>query len=140
MAYNPGNDWSQVIHDIAITQMNAWVVFYSSVIDNATQTESISVIWEGKARVQHLREPRDASTVYEVSKLRRYRFQLDPDDEPPFFPSGVTARVLDGGRNPDLELLVYVVDSAVNSSHRAVVTVELTTNMIEYQPLILPSV
>lgn len=134
----PQTDWPQVIHDAAITQMNAQVTAYESTITSGV--EAIAVIWSGKARVQHIREPRDATQSYGESKTRRFRFQLDPDDVPPFFPSGTTFRVTDGGRDPQLEGLVYVVDSAVNSSHMAVRTVELRSDMIAYPPITWPSV
>lgn len=124
--------WTDKIHDTAVRFMNSEVVFYN-VADSAPDTPV--VLWRGKARVQHLREPRDSSTVYGEYKTRRFRFQLDPDDNPPFFKSGVSARVLSGGENPDLLKLVYVVDSAVNASYRAVVTVELRAEMVEHPPL-----
>lgn len=128
-----GLSWTRKIHDVAVRYMNAEVIFYN--VDD-DQPDEIVELWRGKARVQHLREPRDSSTVYGEFKTRRYRFQLDPDDGPPYFKSGVSARVLSGGDNPDLLKLVYVVDSMANASHRAVVTVELRAEMVEHPPLI----
>lgn len=131
----PPASWEDSILITARLFMVAEVCFYT--LDESTPWDPISgtggsvasVIWKGKARVQHLRAPRDQSNEYQTSDTRNFRFQLDPADNPPLLYTGVKARVLKGGRDPMLETLAYVVDSGVNSSQMAVRTVELTSDM-----------
>lgn len=115
--------------------MNGEVCFYKDGSDDYDPVTGIGgegipeIIWQGKARIQQLRAPREFVVPYSAGSTRYFRFQIDPDDKPPFFPQGTKARVLFGGRDPDLELLAYTVNSAINSSHMAVRTVELAANM-----------
>lgn len=132
----PAN-WQEAIHDAAIQFMTARVCFYEegdvTPYDPVTGTggsTEIDVIHSGKARVQHLRSPRDANTDYQANRSRQFRWQLDPDDGwPDEIPFGTKGRVLDGARDKALEGLVFVVDSAINSSDMAVRTVDLTSDM-----------
>lgn len=130
----PPSNWEDAILLNAVQFMNAEVCFYEITGDDyidATGTggAQVRLIWRGKARVQQLRAPREASTEYQASDSRSFRFQLDPRDSLPTLYSGAKARVIAGGRDADLETLALVVDSAINSSHMAVRTVELTANM-----------
>lgn len=129
--------WEDQIHAAAIQYMNARVCFYRTVggtddypeLGKPGAPSTVEILWTGKARVQHLRAPRNDSSDYQASDSRAFRFQLDPDDNPPALYSGTKARVLDGGRDSSLENYAYTVDSAVNSSHMAVRTVELSADM-----------
>lgn len=129
--------WEDAILIAARQFMNAEVCFYKVVggtedlpeINRPGTPGTVQVLWRGKARVQHIRAPRPDSPEYQASDSRAFRFQLDPADNPPQLYSGARARVLDGGRDSSLETYSYVVDSAVNSSHMAVRTVELTADM-----------
>jgi hypothetical protein len=121
-------NWQDQIHDVAVQFMNAQVQFFVT-NKNPVGAPVETILWQGKARVQQLRAPREGQTSYESTGSRMFRFQLDPDDNPPFFNEGTFARVLDGGRDPDLELLIMTVNSSINSSHRAVRTVELRADM-----------
>lgn len=132
----PPKNWEEAILLSAVTQMNATVCFYEA--DEAasdydwrsgTGGIGIRILWSGKARVQHLRAPHEFSTGYETGSDRAFRFQLDPRDSVPHLYEGFKARVLDGGRDSSLETLAFVTDSAINSSHMAVRTVELKANM-----------
>lgn len=130
----PPADWEEAILLGAVGFMNAEVCFYEidgDDYDDATGTggAEIRIIWRGKARVQQLRAPREASSEYQTSDSRAFRFQLDPRDSVPQLYSGAKARVLTGGRDAGLESLAFVVDSAINSSHMAVRTVDLTASM-----------
>ena len=132
----PPADWEDAILQAAIPFMNAEVCFYEEVpgtpynpVTGTGGSTEIDVLWRGKARVQHIRSPREFNTQYQAGSTRFFRFQLDPADSPPQIPFGAKARVLDGGRDADLESLVYIVNSAINSSHMAVRTVELSSNM-----------
>lgn len=132
MAPPPG-DWEEAILLGAEPFMNAEVCFYQVDGDDndwsSTSNATITILWRGKARVQQLRAPRDTSAEYQTSDSRSFRFQLDPRDDVPAIYSGAKARVINGGRDSDLENLSFVVDSAINSSHMAVRTVELTANL-----------
>lgn len=130
-----GGSWSDSIHDVAVQFMNARVCFFRSTkgnydpITGEGSDDAIEIIFAGKARVQQLRTPREFTTPYQASASRNFRFQLDPDDGVPGLFEGVKARVLDGGRDTDLEHYAFTVNSAINSSHMAVRTVELISNM-----------
>lgn len=131
----PITNWADQIHSAAIQYMNAEVCFYKVIpgsrddITGEGDEGSVDILWRGKARVQHLRAPRDSSNNVQSNDSRAFRFQLDPDDNPPILYSGTKARVINGGRDPQLLAYAFSVDSAVNSSHMAVRTVELTANM-----------
>lgn len=133
----PRTDWQDVILDTARQFMNGEVCFYRIVggsddlpeIGQPGTPATVEVLWKGKARIQHLRAPRRDSTEYQASDSRSFRFQLDPLDEPPIVHAGTKARVTNGGRDSSLETYSYQVESAVNSSHMAVRTVELTADM-----------
>lgn len=130
----PPANWEEAILLGAVQFMNAEVCFYEVTnddFDDATDAggAGIRLLWRGRARVQQLRAPREASSEFQQSDSRAFRFQLDPRDSVPLLYSGAKARVIAGGRDPGLEALAYVTDSAINSSHMAVRTVELTANM-----------
>ena len=141
----PPKDWTEAIAAIAVLFQNARVCFYKDDgegdADPLTGTGTdggIEIIWAGAARVQQLRSPRQFATDYQAGSNRAFRFQLDKEAGVPFLPEGVKARVLNAGVSGDgemdpgdvhLELLSYVVDSAINGSHQAVKTVELTATM-----------
>lgn len=128
--------WEDAIHDAAVQFMNAEVCFYEATettpynpVTGTGGPTGATVLWQGKARVQQIRSPRQFQEEYQANATRFFRFQLDPKDNLPAIEFGWKARVLDGARDPELERLVFVVNSAINSSHRAVRTVELSANM-----------
>lgn len=136
----PGRGWQDVILDSARPFMNGRVLFYwsgdTTDYDPVTNTgggSPIGPIWAGKARIQHLRAPQEFATDYQADATRYFRFQIDPSEPgnpiPPILPEGIKARVLDGGRDPSLLSLAFVTTSAINSSDRAVRTIELSANM-----------
>lgn len=132
-----GLAWEEQILQVARLEMNAEVCFYEEAesttpydpVTGTGGTNEITVLWSGKARVQHLRTPREFTTPYQPDATRYYRFQLDPADNPPPIYFGVKARVLMGGRDSQLETYAMTANSATNSSHMAVRTVELAANM-----------
>lgn len=118
--------------------MNAEICFYREtegdydVITGEGDEGGVAVFWRGNARVQHLRAPRTFEAQEQPEATRFFRFQIDPGERAeslPFMPEGVKARVIHGGRDSHLESLVFVTNSAINSSHMAVRTVELESNM-----------
>jgi len=134
---SPIQDWPESILSAAIPYMNADVCFYEE--SDATEpydpitgeggATGINIIWRGKARVQHLAQPAQFQTAYSAGSNHYFRFQLDPQDSPPEVYFGLKARVLDGGRDDSLTEYTMVVNSAVNSSHMAVRTIELRATM-----------
>lgn len=135
----PGT-WEDRILARAKTQMNAEICFYREMtptipynpITGEGGSDGIAVFWRGRARVQHVRAPREFATAYQAETSQQFIFQIDPTEPGngvPFLPSGVKARVLAGGRDSDLESLAFVTSSAINSSHMAVRTVKCSTNM-----------
>lgn len=137
VSLSPIQAWEDDILDAARLYMNAEVCFYeesgvTESYDPITGTgggTGITVIWRGKARVQHLAQPSQFETAYNTSANHMFRFQLDPADNPPEVYFGLKARVLDGGRDQSLTQYAMVVNSAVNSSHMAVRTIELEATM-----------
>lgn len=133
----PTVGWEQNILDTARQFMTGEVCFYKVVggqedlpeIGQPGTPGTVEVFWRGKARIQHLRAPRRDSTEYQASDSRSFRFQLDPEDNPPALYAGTKARVLNGGRDAQLTTYAYQVESAVNSTQMAVRTVELTADM-----------
>ena len=117
--------------------MNAEVCFYEESdaaeaydpITGEGGSTGINIIWRGKARVQHLGQPSQFDTLYSASTNHMFRFQLDPADNPPDVYFGLKARVLDGGRDASLIEYAMIINSAVNSSHMAVRTIELESTM-----------
>ena len=132
----PPASWEDAILEAAVHFMNAEVCFYepteATPYDPVTGTggvDGVNILWQGKARIQQLRSPREFQTDYQAESSRAFRYQLDPRDNPPSIGFGVKSRILNGGRDADLERLVLVTNSAINSSHMAVRTVELVSNM-----------
>lgn len=135
----PPADWEDAILQTAVQFMNAEVCFYREVdpepgeaynpVTGEGGSTEIDILWRGKARVQQLRSPREFQTQYQAEATRFFRYQLDPADNPPQIPFGVKSRVLNGARDKDLESLVLVTNSGINSSHMAVRTIELSSNM-----------
>lgn len=126
--------WAEKIHSVAVGFMNSVIEVFVTTTNQYGVPVS-QTLWVGKARVQQLRTPSDSSTGYGSRALRSFRFQIDPDDNPPNITEGAQVRVLDGGRDPDLCFYAYTVHSAVNSSHRAVRTLECRSEMkVAYTP------
>lgn len=137
VSISPISSWEDDILSVARIYMNAEVCFYEESVaaeayDPITGeggSEEITVIWRGKARVQHLAQPSIFENAYAAGANHMFRFQLDPADNPPEIYFGLKARVLDGGRDESLTNYAMVVNSGVNSSHMAVRTVELETTL-----------
>lgn len=77
------------------------------------------VLWQGKARIQHMRAPQSIAGSFENSEIRNVRFKIPlsadiPDDVP--IREGLQIYVVDGGEDRILEQYHYVVKSGINSS------------------------
>jgi len=114
-------NWSQQIADVAEEFMNA------SIEIQVGQEDTGPTLYEGKARVQHVRFPREVEDAVQWQGARSYRFQIPLTDDLPFIPKGALIRVSDGQRDPELEEMLFEVVASTNSSHAAVRTLETRT-------------
>jgi hypothetical protein len=83
-----------------------------------------TVIRRGPARIQKIRRPLNVNAPNEWSSAHQIRVQMPLDTSVPFVPKGAHVVVEDGGREPDLEALTYIVTMSVNSSWAALTTYE----------------
>lgn len=133
-------DWSALITAKAVPFMNARVQIInpnSSVVteyDPLTDTggESVpTVIREGRARVQKIRRPLNVNAPNEWSSSHQIRVQMELDNTVPLVSKGMQIVVLDGGKETDLEQLVYVITMSVNSSWAALTTYEAVAEIVQ---------
>ena len=91
---------------------------------NEYSTDTAEVLWQGPARIQHL----SAETMPYVGSsqisVRGIRLQVPMDAELGFVRKGLQVIVIDGGSDPELEQLQFVVTSSVNSSYAWGKTIE----------------
>jgi len=117
-------DWEDEIASAAIPFMSAEIVIFTGL-----PISGANILFQGKSRVQQVRQPRGVSTTYEWSAQRIFRFQIDYSEVATVnITKGNFIRVLSGGRDATLYHLPFEVLSAVNSDHRAVRTIEATTS------------
>lgn len=76
-----------------------------------------TVLWQGPARIQHLKADSTPVVGYSEIGIRGIRFQIPMDSELGFIRKGLQVIVIDGGSDPELEQLSYVITSAINSSY-----------------------
>jgi hypothetical protein len=141
----PPKNWTDAIADVAKLFMNAKVCIYetdSSESDYDPITGSgiefkVTPIFVGSARVQKLRTPNVFATEYQAGANVAFRMQVEANSIPRFISEGAKVRILNadqyGSGDNDLEKLIFVVNSAINSSHQAVKTIELTATMREIE-------
>lgn len=123
--------WEDEIAEAASQFMTAEIVVFTKL-----PISGANILFRGLARVQQIQQPRDESTTYEWSTQRHFRFQLVYADVAGInIAKGNTIRVLSGGRDESLYTLAFEVLSAINSDHRAVRTIEATTNGSALPPL-----
>lgn len=127
--------WQDVIASVAAEYMNGVIQIvnpsaaltpYDPVTGQGGEPQQ-TPIFEGPARIQHIRFPRETPGTYQWGANRYFRFQIDYDPAVEI-QKGFTIYVTDGGRDVTLEALRFEVISAVNSSHRAVRTIEAVTD------------
>jgi len=85
---------------------------------------SSTVIWSGPARIQHLSSETTPTVGYTQTGIRGIRIQVPMDTEMGFVRNGLQVIVTDGGSDPELEQLSYVITSAINSSYAWSRTIE----------------
>lgn len=124
-------DWSAVITPIAEGFMNGEVEWFVPGVPvpqtDFSQTPTApaeTVIATTPARIQHLREPRDAGNAYQWSEYRRVRCQIPAANLGLPIIKGVRGRITNGGKDPNLTGAIIVVEDARNSSWAALRTIE----------------
>lgn len=136
MIYIP-ESWSDTIAEVAEQFMNATIQVLEPSGGEPTYNEALKdyvmpepvVLVECVARIQHVRVPNPQNTEYQWSMGRHYRFQVPYSDvEGLYIRKGLIVKVLDGGRDAELNDLLFEVLGATNSSHRAVRTIETVMN------------
>lgn len=75
------------------------------------------VLWQGPARIQHLKAESVPDVGYSQIAIRGIRLQVPMDEDMGFVRKGLQVIVIDGGSDSELEQLQFVVTSAINSSY-----------------------
>lgn len=83
-----------------------------------------TVLWQGPARIQQLKNEKLPEVGYSQVSIRNIRLQVPMSPDLEFVRKGLQVVVLDGGSDTDLEQLQFVVTSAINSSYAWVRTIE----------------
>lgn len=124
-------DWSAAITTVAEQFQNGTVEWFTGGAhtaydpsDGTGGSTAETVIGTTAARIQQLREPREANSAYQATNYRRIRCQIPFSDMALAIKKGVRGRVTDGGKDPNLTGLVLIVQEARNSSWAALRTVE----------------
>lgn len=87
---------------------------------------SETVLWSGGARIQLFGIGSDPATLagFSAPGKRMARIQVPIDNNRDFIRKGLEIRVIDGGQDPDLHKLQFVVRNAINSSYAWLRTIE----------------
>lgn len=116
-------NWSDEIGRAAEEFMNVTVKFY----DTAGTLQVTT-----KGRWQHKRSPLDASSATSWSTKRAGHIQVPLSASTGLIKKGWIAQISAGDtplRDPSIGLISFTVQSAVNSSHAALRTIEVTTEV-----------
>lgn len=88
-----------------------------------------TVLWSGPARVQHLKSDTTPVVGFSQTDIRGIRIQLPYDAELGLVRKGLQVIVTDGGSDPILEQLGFVVTSSINSSYAWNRTIEAEVDL-----------
>lgn len=88
-----------------------------------------TVVWSGPARVQHLKADSMPTVGFSQTDIRGIRIQLPYDAEIGLIRKGLQVIVTDGGSDPILEQLGFVVTSSINSSYAWGRTIEAEVDL-----------
>ena len=91
---------------------------------NEYSTDTSQVLWQGPARIQHLSGESMPNVGMSQIGVRGIRLQVPMDGDMGFVRKGLQVIVVDGGSDPELEQLQFVVTSSVNSSYAWGKTIE----------------
>jgi len=99
------------------------------VVTNTKTSGGKTVLWSGPARVQHLVSDTNPEVGYSQTSIRAIRIQLPMDVELGLIRKGLQVVVTDGGSDPMLEQLGFVVSSSINSSYAWSRTIECDVDL-----------
>jgi hypothetical protein len=88
-----------------------------------------TVLWQGPARIQHLKSETLPDVGFSQVSIRGIRVQVPLDPELGFVRKGLQVIVTDGGSDSELEQLQFVVTSAINSSYAWIRTIECEVDL-----------
>ena len=91
---------------------------------NEYSTDTTQILWQGPARIQHLSSTQTPDVGMSQIGVRGIRLQVPMDAELGFVRKGLQVIVIDGGSDPELEQLQFVVTSSINSSYAWGKTIE----------------
>jgi hypothetical protein len=100
-----------------------------NVVTNTKTSGTPTVLWSGYARVQHLRSDRTPDVGFSQTDIRGVRIQLPLDVELGLIRKGLQVIVTDGGSDPVLEQLGFVIRSSINSSYAWGRTIECDVDL-----------
>ena len=98
---------------------------YTNTQSGGTKT----VLWSGPARVQHLKSDSMPTVGFSQTDIRGIRIQLPYDAELGLIRKGLQVIVTDGGSDPILEQLGFVISSSINSSYAWSRTIECEVDL-----------
>jgi hypothetical protein len=91
---------------------------------NEYSTDTSEILWQGPARIQHLSSESMPYVGSSQIGVRGIRLQVPMDTELGFVRKGLQVIVIDGGSDPELEQLQFLVTSSINSSYAWGKTIE----------------
>lgn len=128
-------DWSDEIAEDAVGEMNGAICIY----DPPSTTPVIGPVNVGdvgrRARIQNMRIPRPTTNADEWEVNRAIRFQIEILAGDPPLRKGMVVRVTDGGKDPSLVNFAFIIETAVNSSHAALRTIETISELAVVPPV-----
>lgn len=103
---------------------NLITIPFDPVTDTGGAPTPATVVSGRAARAQHIRLPLENSGSGDWTTRRRYRFQIDLLEDDPAFTKGMIVKVTATDRNQALLTSVNIVQSAANSDHAPLRTIE----------------
>ncbi len=123
----PTADWAAEIGAAAEAQMNATANFYTTT-KIPKEAPTLTLLFSTKARVQQIRRPLDIISGEQWGNRRSVRVQIPLSATSSLIEKGLVVRIL-GGNDPALAKVTLIVQSAINSSHAAVRTIECISEL-----------
>lgn len=99
------------------------------VVTNTQVSGSQTVLWSGPARIQHLTNDRVVDSGFMQTDIRGILIQIPFDVELGLLRKGLQVIVTDGGSDPVLEQLGFVIRSSINSSYAWGRTIECDVDL-----------
>jgi hypothetical protein len=99
------------------------------VVTNTQTSGAPTVLWSGPARIQHLKPDRTPDVGFSQTDIRGVRIQLPLEVELGLLRKGLQVIVTDGGSDPVLEQLGFVIRSSINSSYAWGRTIECDVDL-----------